>query len=235
MTPSRWSRLAAGARDTIPMVVGAAPFGLIFGTLAVASPAAPWQGQLMSLAVFAGSAQFIAIGLISAGAGLAVLWFTTLIVNLRHLLYSAALLPTLGGAPAGWRWLIAFLMTDETFAVVAGDIGRNPGAPHLRWYALGSGGVLYAGWQVFTAIGLVFGAAVPALQELGLEFAMVATFIAILVPQVRGRPHLAAALVAGGLALLLRGLPYNLGLVLAVLAGVAAGVALSRRPQAALP
>ena len=79
-----------GARDTLPMLVGAMPFGVIFGTLAAASAMAPWQGQLMSLLVYAGSSQFIAIGLVAGHTSMLLIWLTTFFVNLRHMLYAAS-------------------------------------------------------------------------------------------------------------------------------------------------
>ncbi|OWW22929.1 AzlC family ABC transporter permease [Noviherbaspirillum denitrificans] len=226
--PTRLSSFAAGARDTVPMLVGAAPFGMIFGTLVSAGPLAAWQGQLMSLGVFAGSSQFIAAGLMAGQAGMLVIWFTTFIVNLRHMLYAAALLPHVAHLPARWRWTLGFLMTDETFAVMNGYYSRRTDNPHGHWYFLGSCLSMYLNWQAWTLVGLVFGAVFPELQSLGLDYAMVATFIAIIVPQLNRIPHLGAALAAGTFAYLLQGLPYKLGLMLAVLAGVATGMALTR-------
>ena len=222
------SNFAAGARDTVPMMIGAAPFGLIFGALVAAGPLAPWQGQLMSASVFAGSSQFIALGLVAGHAGLLVIWLTTFIVNLRHMLYAATLLPHVAHLPARWRWLLAVLLTDETFAVMTGFHHRQPRAPLGHWYFLGSALSMYVNWQLWTLSGLLFGAAVPGLETLGLDFAIVATFIAIVVPQLVSLPRLGAAVAAGVLAYLWRDLPYNLGLMAAVLAGVAVGMALLR-------
>jgi 4-azaleucine resistance transporter AzlC len=229
MHPTRLSSFAAGARDTMPMMVGAVPFALIYGTLVAASPLALWQGQLMSLTVFAGSSQFIALGLVAGQAGLVVVWLTTFVVNLRHVLYAANLLPHVARLPARWRWPLGFLLTDETFAVMAGYYDRHPEAPLGHWYFLGSGASMYVNWQCWTFAGLLFGTAFPELRSYGLDFALVATFIAIIVPQLGKVPHLAAALSAGALAFLLRGLPYQLGLMSAVLAGVLVGLVLSRR------
>ncbi len=104
--PTRSQEFVAGARDTIPMMVGAAPFGVIFGTLVTSGPLALWHGQLMSLAVFAGSAQFIALGLIASHASFVVIWATTLVVNLRHVLYSATLAPYVSHLPLRWRLVL---------------------------------------------------------------------------------------------------------------------------------
>ncbi len=187
-----------------------------------------WHGQLMSAAVFAGSSQFIALGLVASHAGLLVIWLTTFIVNLRHILYAANLLPHVAHLPLRWRWLLAALLTDETFAVMTGFYSRHPRAPLGHWYFLGSAGGMYVNWNLWTVVGLLFGATVPGLDKLGLDFAMVATFIAIVVPQLVSLPRLAAAAAAGALAYLWRDLPYNLGLLAAVLAGVVVGMALSR-------
>ncbi|CDY73772.1 FIG006238: AzlC family protein [Caballeronia glathei] len=209
------------------MMVGAAPFGVIFGTLVTASPLNLWHGQLMSLAVFAGSAQFIAVGLIAGHASFAVIWATTFIVNLRHILYSATLGPYVAHLPARWRWTLGALMTDEVFAVVYAHYQKRPAGQTGPYYFLGSGVAMYLNWQLWTLAGLLFGAAFPGLQSLGLDFAMVATFIAIVVPQLVAMRFVAASLAAGVLSFAWQGWPYKLGLLAAVLAGVAVGMILT--------
>ena len=214
----------AGARDTFPMLVGAAPFGVIFGTLAIGSGLPVWLTLGMSLLVFGGSSQFVAVSLISSGAALPVIWLTTFVVNLRHALYSATLLPYARELPARWRWALAFWLTDETFAVVENQLRHHTDAKDGAWYWLGSSLAMYFDWQFWTLVGVVLGQSIPMLATLGLDFAMVATFAAIVALQLHARPVLFAALVAGTVALLARELPYKLGLMLAALAGVAAGV-----------
>ena len=226
---SRFSSFAAGARDTLPMLVGAAPFGVIFGTLVASGPLHLWHGQLMSLVVFAGSAQFIALGLIAGHAGFAVVWATTLIVNLRHMLYSATLAPHVAHLPMHWRWTLGGLLTDEVFAVAWAHYRLHPPGTVGPYYFLGSGLSMYINWQIWTLAGLLFGAAFPGLQSLGLDFAMVATFIAIVVPQLVAIRYVAAAATSGALAFFWQGWPYKLGLLGAVFAGVVVGVLLSRR------
>lgn len=233
---TRLTLAAAGARDIIPMLIGAAPFGVIFGTLVTTSPMRVWYGQWMSLTVFAGASQFIGIGLVTAGAGLAVICATTLIVNLRHMLYAATLLPYLKHLPRRWRALLGFLLTDEVFAVSYARLHREPGARLGHWYMLGAGLAMYATWQASTLAGLLFGTAFPGLQSWGLDFAMVATFIAIVVPQLNNLPSLAAALSAGALAFFWKDWPYKLGLMAAVAAGIAIGMLMARnRPPAEAP
>lgn len=226
--PSSGSTFLAGARDTVPMLVGAAPFGMIFGALVGTAQLAPWQGQMMSLGVFAGSSQFIAVGLMAGLASTLVIWLATVIVNLRHMLYAATLLPQVRHLSARWRWTLGFLLTDETFAVMDSYYRKHPNAALGHWYFLGSGLAMYSNWQCWTLVGLLFGAVFPQLQTMGLDFAMVVTFIAIVVPQLARVPHLAAAVAAGSTAYLLKELPFKLGLMAAVVAGVAVGLLLTR-------
>jgi 4-azaleucine resistance transporter AzlC len=224
---TRFTEFTAGARDIIPMMVGAAPFGVIFGTLVTSGPLHPWHGQLMSLVVFAGSAQFIALGLIAGHASLAVVWPTTLVVNLRHVLYSATLAPYVSHLPLRWRLALGGVLTDEVFAVAWSHYRHHPPGSVSPYYFLGAGLAMYINWQIWTLAGLLFGAAFPGLQTLGLDFAMVATFIAIVVPQLVALRYLAAAVTAGALAFFWQAWPYKLGLLGAVFAGVVVGVLLS--------
>jgi 4-azaleucine resistance transporter AzlC len=210
------------------MLVGAAPFGVIFGTLAIGSGLPVWLTLGLSLLVFAGSSQFVAVSLIGIGTALPVIWLTTFVVNLRHALYSATLLPYARELPARWRWALSFWLTDETFAVVENQLRHHSNARDGAWYWLGSSLAMYFNWQLWTLVGVLLGKNIPMLATLGLDFAMVATFAAIVALQLRQRPVLFAALVAGTVALLARDLPYKLGLMLAALAGVAAGVLAER-------
>jgi predicted branched-subunit amino acid permease len=118
---------------------------------------------------------------------------------------------------------MAFWLTDETFAVVAGRYagGRDPETRHF--YYLGSAVLMYTNWALCSFTGAVFGNLIPGAAEWGLDFAMPVAFIGMLVPYLRNLPMLSAAAVAGGAALLAYGLPNKLGLILAAAAGIAAG------------
>lgn len=225
---SRQSEFFQAARDMLPLLVGAMPFGIIFGALAISAGLSVWQTLGMSLLVFAGSAQFIVVSLLGAGAGAAVLLLTTLVVNLRHALYSATLQPFVRHLPARWRVPLAFWLTDEAFAVVQHRYAESDSSPHKHWYFFGAALVMYLNWQLCTLIGVLFGQSVPDLAAWGLDFAMLATFIGVVVPMLRNRPQVAAALVAGGVALICHGLPYKLGLLAAAASGIAVGLVLER-------
>lgn len=230
---TRRQQFMAGFRDTLPLVVGAIPFGIIFGAVSVSSGVSVAGTLLMSALVFAGSSQFIAAGLFAQGASAAVIVFTTLIVNLRHMLYSATLAQYLKHLPPRWLVPLGFWLTDETFAVTAPHYLRDA-SPHKHWYQLGSSLFMYTNWFTCTVIGVLAGQAISAEQtrQLGFEFAMIVTFIGLVVPLVRSRPMLAAVIASGACALLTNDLPNRFGLMLSALVGVAVGVAFSRlQPQ----
>jgi 4-azaleucine resistance transporter AzlC len=225
--PSPLSISLAGARDTLPLAIGTTPFAVIFGTLAVAAGLPPLAAIAMSAIVFAGSAQFISISLIGAGAPLTLLWLTTFVVNLRHALYSATLQPVARDWPLPWRALTAFWLTDESFAVVERHLQTADESEALPYF-IGSALFFYGNWLFWTAVGALVGSRLPGLTGLGLDFAMIATFAAMAAPQLRSRTPVIVALAAGATAWLAHGLPYKLGLLVAALVGVLAGVLADR-------
>jgi len=225
--PTRRAELINGMKATLPLVVGGVPFGIIFGALAVSSGISPLATMGLSAFVFAGSAQFIATGLIAQGAGAFVISLTTLVVNLRHTLYAATLAPHVRGLSQQWLIPLGFWLTDETFVIVINRYNQADAAPHKHWYWLGSSVMMYISWQIATWIGIVAGGAIPDAAAWGLDFAMVATFIGMIVPMVKNRPTLAAVLVAGIVGVLAHGLPHQLGLIAAALVGTFLGILIS--------
>lgn len=217
-TPS--SEFWSGARDTIPVVVGAIPFGIIFGALAINAGLSVAATLGMSLFVFAGSSQFVAAGLLSQGAGIVVIVLTTFVVNLRHALYSASLGPYVSRLPQRWLLPLGFWLTDETYAVVVQRYARADDSLHKHWYHLGSSVLMYANWLLCTVIGMVAGTQLQGMANWGLEFAMVVTFIGIVVPLLKNLPMILCAVVAGAIAFLLREWPNQIGLMLGALAGI---------------
>lgn len=226
--PGRWTEFMAGARAELPIAVGVAPFGLIYGVLALANGLPPAAAQAMSAIVFAGSAQFIGERLIGGGAGWPVIWLTTLVVNLRHVLYSASLFPYIRHLRQPWRWLLAYLLTDEAFAVTVLHYRQSSEtAAYRHYFFLGAGLMLWGAWQVSTALGVFLGAQAPA--SWGLDFTLALTFIGLIAPVVQDRPNLAAVIAAGVTATLTYPWPYKLGLFGAALVGISAGLLVERR------
>ncbi|MDM8531291.1 AzlC family ABC transporter permease [Anaerolineales bacterium HSG25] len=222
ISPARVEFLT-GMRDTIPLIVGAMPFGIIFGTLALSSGFSFWGTLAMSAFVFAGSAQFIALGLLAVGSSWPIIVLTTFVVNLRHLLYAVTLLTHVKSLPQRWQIPLAFWLTDETFAVVIKRYDQPDTSPYKRWYHLGSALAMYLNWQICTFLGLTVGHTFPNIAAWGLDFAMPVTFIGMIIPYLKNRPMWAAVVIAGSVALATYSLPHKLGLILAALAGVVGG------------
>ena len=215
----------AGVRAELPLLPGVIPFGMIYGVLALEAGIPSGLALAMSSIVFAGSSQFAATQLIGAGASAAVVVATAFILNLRHSLYSFSLAPHLAPLSAPWKWLLSYLLTDEAYAVTAARYrqGETEGPlHHAHWFFLGAGLTLWASWQLSTAAGVFLGAQVP--RDWSLDFTLPLTFIGLGVPTLRDRPTLLAALVGGTLAVVLAGLPYRLGLMVAAVAGILAGL-----------
>jgi 4-azaleucine resistance transporter AzlC len=219
MTP--FSAFLLGARALMPMHLGVAPFGVIYGVVALQSGIPPLAAFLMSSLVFAGSAQFLLAQLVGAGAPALLSVGAVGLINLRHALYSASVAPILHALPRRWKLLLAYLLTDEAYAAAIPHLLEQPKSPVAHWILFGAGVALWAGWQLATLAGVLLGAQLPA--DLGLDFALPLTFIAIVVPLIDGRARLLAALVAAAAAVLLADLPYKTGLFAAALAGLAAG------------
>lgn len=214
-----------------PLVIGALPFGIIFGTLAAANGLSFAATIAMSAFVFAGSAQFIAIGLISAGTALPLIILTTFVVNLRHLLYAVSLVPHLHRLSEPWKLALGFLLTDEAFAVAIGRYDQPDRSPHKHWYHLGSSLFMYSTWQIWTLMGLTIGHWVPNAASWGLDFAMSVTFIGMVIPYVVNRPMFVTVGVAGVVSLLAHSLPHQLGLMVAAIAGIIAGMWVEQRTK----
>ncbi len=245
-----------GIRAELPILVGVVPFGMIYGVLAMASGLTTTQSQAMSAIVFAGSSQFVATQMISAGTPGLVMILTIAVINLRHALYSASMAPYLHRLRPGWKWLLAYLLTDEAYVVSAlhyqntDPLYRQHGNPlaqasgssplsddspaeerracpeerrdNRHWFLLGAGLALWGSWQLSTAAGIFLGAVVPS--SWSLDFTLALTFIALVVPNLKDRAVVAAALSAGVVAIIAFAAPYKLGLMIAALAGIATGL-----------
>lgn len=218
------NQFLAGARDTFPLIVGAIPFGVIFGTLAATAGLSFAATMAMSIFVFAGSSQFICVSLVSAGTAWPIIVLTTFVVNLRHMLYGATMVPFYKNLSQPWKMLLAFGLTDETFAVAVNRYLEKDGAPNKEYYNLGSMIFMYSNWNLCTLVGLTAGKAFPEIAGWGLDFAMPATFIGIVIPYLVSKPMWASVVTAGVVSILAGGLPHKLGLMVAAIAGVTVGI-----------
>lgn len=213
-----------GAKDTFPLIVGAIPFGIIFGTLADTSGLSFSATMGMSMFVFAGASQFVALSLLASGTAWPMIVLTTFVVNLRHMLYSATMVPFYQKLNPLWKMVLAFGLTDETFAVAVSRYHQKDGVSGKHYYNLGSMVFMYLNWNLCTFIGLTAGKTFPQISQWGLDFAMPATFIGIVIPYLISKPMWASVITAGTVSVMAGGLPHKLGLMLAALAGVMVGV-----------
>jgi 4-azaleucine resistance transporter AzlC len=223
-TSTRRTEFLRGVRDTLPLILGAIPFGVIFGVIAATNGLSPAATMAMSLFVFAGSSQFIAAGLVGQGVATAFIILTTFVVNLRHMLYSATLAPHMRHLSQRWLLPLGFWLTDESFAIVIARYNEPDPSPHKHWYFFGSAIAMYINWNLCTLIGLIAGQQIPDARGWGLQVAMAVTFIGLIVPALKDRPLVIAALVAGVASVLAYRLPNNLYLMVGALLGVIAGM-----------
>jgi 4-azaleucine resistance transporter AzlC len=200
---------------------------MIYGVLALNAGLEPVPAQMMSSIVFAGSAQFITAQLLREAVPGLVIVLTIAVVNLRHVLYSASVAPYVRSLPMRWKLLLSYLLTDEAYAVTILHYEQEGAHPVGHWFFLGTGVALWTCWQLCTAAGILLGATLP--ESWPLDFALPVTFIALVIPALKDRPALAAAVTAGIVALLAYRLPYKLGLMLAGLLGILIGTWLEGR------
>jgi len=217
----------AGVRAELPLLIGVFPFGFIYGALALSAGLSPAAAQLMSSIVFAGSSQFAAAQLIHDSAPALVIVVTIAMINLRHMLYSASMAPYIHDLSMRWKSLLAYLLTDEAYAATVIHYQQDGITSTSHWFFLGAGLALWTTWQLSSALGIFLGASLPSSWPL--DFALPLTFIAMVMPSLKDRPAVAAALSAGAVALPAYVLPYKLGFILAALVGIAVGVFLESR------
>lgn len=212
-----------GLRDSTPFLLVSGPFGLLFGVLAAEAGLNVLEAWTFSMAVFAGSAQFTALQLLQENTPLLIVLVSALAVNLRVAMYSASLTPYLGDAPLWQRACAAYLTVDQSYALSIVKFEDEPQmtTPQRMAYFFGTNGVVAPGWMIATVTGALVGAQIP--DSWGLDFVLPLAFLAMTGPMLRTPAHMVACFVAIATALPATLLPYNLGLIVAGVAGMMAG------------
>lgn len=216
-----------GVRDEAPILLGVIPFGLIFGALAMDANISIPAAQAMSSIIFAGASQIIAAQMIGSGASILVIILVVFVVNLRHALYSASVAPHVQPLGLGWKVLLAYLLTDEAYAVTISHYNQGGDSSKKHLYFLGAGFTLWSTWQVSTLVGILIGARLP--QSWPLDFVLPLTFIALVVPALKDKAGVAAAVTAALVGLLTFGFPLKTGLLVAAFLGILAGLLVEGR------
>ena len=210
--------------DATALFVPAIPFGFVLGLAITESEMPAGIGWLAGPSIFGGAAQLAVVTL----AGTTSLWAVIaagLVINTRHVMYSAAMAPTFQRQPTWMRWVGPFFLIDQVFALAILQTGRDPRA--FRRYYLSVGLFFWINWLWATGLGMVVGPIVP--EGWRLDLAPSIMFVGIVLIGVSRRPQAVAALVGGRVGLATAGLQDRLGILVGAVAGVAAGVAVERR------
>ncbi len=226
--PSRKGVLA-GFWAALPMLIAVIPFGLIFGAVAREAGLDVLETMAFTVIVVAGAAQLVALQMLDEHAPVIVAVLAGAAVNLRMAMYSAAIAPHWRGASTAFRVVGAYFLHDQSFGLTAQRHARDPDEPlaDRLGFFLGVGTLTVSFWMGSSLVGAVLGARLP--EGWGLGFAVPVCFLAIAAPMIRGAGHLAAAVTGVLVALAASGLPWNLGVMLAAVAGITAGVVVERR------
>jgi predicted branched-subunit amino acid permease len=223
MTSLNRAAVRRGVAEALPLFLPAIPFAVVIGLAVVDTGMTPLVGWASFPIVFAGAAQLTLISLLGTGAATAAV-AAALVVNARHLMYSAALAPTFQRQPRWFRWLGPFLLIDQMFALASVRVADDP--VDFRSYYLGAGATFFVSWNLIAAASLIIGPEIPTSWNLG--FAIPVMFLGLVVMGIDRWPKTVAALVAAGVTYLFAGMPNRSGLLVGALAGIVAGIIASR-------
>jgi 4-azaleucine resistance transporter AzlC len=208
-----------GIADALPLYVPAVPFAFVIGLAIVESGINVFSGWSGSWLIFGGAAQLTLVSLLGSSAAVLAAITAALVVNARHLMYSAAMAPIFQKQPAWFRWLGPYVLIDQMFALTVIEADSDPDV--FRTYYLAAGATFWTLWQITTALGIAIGPVVP--EEWNLEFAVPLLFIGLIVLGIDKSSKLVAALVGAGVTYLFAGLPNRTGLLVGALVGIVVG------------
>lgn len=191
--------IAAGIIDMAPFCLAVLPWGILAGSMAVQAGLPLWQCIAMSALVFAGAAQLVTLGLLMSGSSVVTVVITVFFITAQHIIYGLTLRERVSRLALRYRLAVGFLLTDELFALSCAPQGQSRSPTYL----LAAGGFFYLCWVAFSVLGIVLAARIPDLDDYHLDFSIVATFIAIVVPMIRHRVTLAGVLFSLMLSMLL--------------------------------
>ena len=206
--------------DTMPLCIAVIPWGILTGALAIQVGMSALQAQLMSMLVFAGAAQLSGMTLMANSSPLIAIFSSTFVISSRHLLYSLVFKAHVEKLSPATRLAMAFVLTDEMFAVSEAHTKRT--GQFSAHFALVSGFTFYFVWNIATFFGILLGGSFQNLESLGLDFAIAATFIAMTFGELRRIPVLLAVIVSGCVAVALKPILIDSYIVIAAVTGMGA-------------
>jgi len=210
-----------GVTAMLPLLLGVIPFGLVFGVLGVASGLTETQTIFMSSIIFAGASQVVFAQLWAAGSAYLIIGSSVALINLRHVLYSVAVSEHLKKLSFKWRVILAYLLTDEAFAVSIQRFNTYGGSRPVHFFMFGAGSTLWIAWQISTVVGVIAGSTIPENWELA--FAIPLTFIAVVIPLLKNFPAMICALTSSLIAICGQSLPWNSWILVAAFGGILLG------------
>jgi len=214
----------------LPLALATVPWGILCGALSMDAGMTPLQAQAMSLFVFAGAAQLSAVIMMGSGVGASSVIGSTFVISARHVLYSFDLRAQIYELPLRWRIALAFVLTDEMYVVTKQHMKTNPFSP---LYALIAGLTLYVIWNIATLVGIIVGHKFGNLNSLGLDFAIVATFVAMTAKETRHYPMLVTTIVSATVAIFLHKSLPQWYIIIASVSGMLAGYMVSSKEELA--
>ncbi|MCO6055269.1 AzlC family ABC transporter permease [Pseudomonas sp. MOB-449] len=215
-----------GFRALGPSMLGIIPFGLVTGITAIEMGMSLGTTLGMTLLFYSGSAQMAALQLLRGDAFGLVIVLTALVINLRFMMYSASLASHLHHLPRRWTWPLSYMLGDQAYALSIFKLSSGELHGFGHYYFAGAAVNMWLTWELSVLVGACLGTGIPS--NWSLDFAIPLTFLALLVPAIRSSASLCAALVGGLVAIMAVDMPYNLGLVLASVCGIVAGLIIER-------
>ncbi|MBR0572655.1 MULTISPECIES: AzlC family ABC transporter permease [Pasteurellaceae] len=225
----QFSRNISAILAVLPLALSCVPWGILCGTLSIQAGLSNIQAQMMSLCIFAGAAQLSGIAILGAGGSWLALINSTVMIGSRHLLYSATYHNEIVKLPLIKRVFFAFLLTDEMFVISQAEQFKKGYFDY--WYAIIAGFTFYLIWNIATFSGIYFAHLLQDVDQLGLDFAIAATFIAMVIPMIKKRVILMAVITSGISILTLNYFTFFVeqGLVISALIGMIVGYWLDQK------
>lgn len=211
----------------LPITTGIIPFGAVMGTVSAEVKLTLFQTVCMNVLVFAGASQMASLDLLVKHTPILVVVFTGIVINLRFLLYSAAIAPNLENASFLKRVVTAYFLTDQNYAVMSANTSKWTQASERIWFYLGASSCMVLAWHGAVISGFIFGNFAPA--SWSLDFAVPLSFVALIIPTLKSRMHWLVAGVSLSTALLTHELPMRLGLIVSAVIAMSAAIFLIKR------
>ncbi|MCM0605652.1 MAG: AzlC family ABC transporter permease [Xanthomonadaceae bacterium] len=220
-----------GFKAMLPISIGVIPFGAVMGSVTAEAKLTFTQSFFMNIFVFAGAAQLAAVDLMTKNAALTVVVMTGLVINLRFLLYSAALSPVVHDSSPLIKTISAYFLTDQSYATMTSHQGLFKNNKQAIEFYLGSCICMGLGWHLSVTLGYIFGNFAP--PSLSIDFAVPLSFISLLIPTIKNKKYILVAIFSSIVSLLFNAIPYRMGLILTALLGIAFAILLTRKKKTA--